>query len=128
MNANLISVVCFDGRIDSLEKFHERIPFMRSELKDERMYNSVKYEEFCHEQTSKISFWFSWRGFIICICSEIVPFRRYLFMCLLTLSFLWLSRKVSWDIQLCFWLGKRKGTHISSRTSTCLAYTCSLHN
>lgn len=28
-------------RIDSLEKFRERIPFMRSELKDERMYDNT---------------------------------------------------------------------------------------
>lgn len=29
-----------NGRIDTLEKFRERIPFMRSELKDERMLKS----------------------------------------------------------------------------------------
>lgn len=28
-------------RIDSLEKFREKIPYMRSELKDERMGNSI---------------------------------------------------------------------------------------
>ena len=33
----VIKAIYSDGRIDSLEKFCEKIPFMRMELKDDRM-------------------------------------------------------------------------------------------
>lgn len=35
----MMEAIHSDGRIDSLDKFRERIAFMRSELKDDRMFN-----------------------------------------------------------------------------------------
>lgn len=42
MTASLLKVLWNCCRIDSLEKFREKIPYMRSELKDERMDNSIQ--------------------------------------------------------------------------------------
>ncbi|KAJ8434521.1 hypothetical protein Cgig2_030144 [Carnegiea gigantea] len=33
--------LCFGNRVDSLEKLHERIPYMRSELKDEQKFREI---------------------------------------------------------------------------------------
>lgn len=100
-----------NDRIDSLEKFHERIPFLRSELKDERMingswcllftwiFNLISYlmrlfwESFFEIDILKgdvknifaiIIFWLI--GKQLCIC------------CGNDLCFLLLSRKVLWDL------------------------------
>lgn len=70
-----------NDRIDSLEKFRERIPFLRSELKDERMFNG----SWCLLLLEFII----WYHFLCVFSGEVLP--KLMFLKVMSKIFLWLS-------------------------------------